>query len=90
MVFVIACLLAIKVVLLHADEIDHFNLHDDTVTGCRPPGDEGEKLVAILRKSADGGPLTLHCTYHSTMREAGAIYAEPDKRGELMNVEVAA
>lgn len=66
-VFIIACLLAIKVVLVSADQIDHFKLHDDTVTGCRPPGDEGEKLVATLYKSADGGPLTLHCSYHSTL-----------------------
>lgn len=66
-VFVIACLLAIKVVLVIADQIDNFNLHDDTVTGCRPPSDEGEKLVATLYKIADGGPLTLHCNYHSTI-----------------------
>lgn len=66
-VFIVTCLCAVKVVLLHADEIDHFRLHDDTVTGFRPPGDEGEKLVAILRKSADGGPLEIHCAYHSTL-----------------------
>jgi hypothetical protein len=60
-------LLAIQCVLKNTDEIDRFRLYDDSVTACRPPGDEGEKLVATLYKSADGGPLMLHCTYHSTI-----------------------
>jgi len=54
------------VVLSHAERIEAAKLFDDSVTACRPPGDEGERLVATLYKSADGGPLTLHCEYHST------------------------
>jgi hypothetical protein len=54
-------------VISHADRIDAAKLFDDSVTECRPPGDEGEKLVATLYKSADGGPLMLHCAYHSTI-----------------------
>ena len=40
------------------------------VTECRPPAEPGEKLVATLTKSADGGQSTLHCTYHATLRFA--------------------
>ena len=48
-------------------ERDSLALANDAVTDCRPPGDEGEKLVATLIKSHDGGPLTIHCTYHATL-----------------------
>lgn len=36
-------------------------------TPCRSPNKLGEKLVATLYKSADGGPSKLHCEYHSTL-----------------------
>jgi hypothetical protein len=49
---------------------DSYQLHNDGVTACKPPRDQGEKLVATLYKSADGGPLTMHCTYHSTLNFA--------------------
>lgn len=37
------------------------------ITQCRSPSNTGEKLVATLYKSADGGPVSLHCEYHSTL-----------------------
>lgn len=40
--------------LAWVDMSDRAYLHDDRITACRPPGDQGEKLVATLRKSADG------------------------------------
>lgn len=55
------------VMLAWMDSRDREYLRNDRITACRPPGDQGERLVATLAKSADGGPLTLHCTYHATM-----------------------
>lgn len=49
------------------DTIDSYQLSNDGVTACKPPRNQGEKLVATLYKSADGGPLELHCAYHATL-----------------------
>jgi hypothetical protein len=68
--FVVICGIAAHLVVANADWIDAhdaYMLHNDGVTACQPPRNTGEKLVATLRKSADGGPLTLHCTYHADM-----------------------
>lgn len=59
--------LLVFAILTNADRIDAMQLYNDKVTDCRPPGDEGERLVATLSKSADGGPLELNCIYHSTL-----------------------
>lgn len=53
------------VVLAWMDSRDRVWLRDDRITACRPPGDQGEKLVATLRKSADG-VLAIDCAYHAT------------------------
>lgn len=69
-ILIIVCGIALNLVIANADWIDAHDaylLHNDDVTACQPPRNQGEKLVATLRKSADGGPLTLHCTYHSDM-----------------------
>lgn len=68
--FVFICILVSVAVKAHADRTDAMRLFDDKVTECRPPGDEGEKLVATLTKSADGGALEIHCTYHATISRA--------------------
>jgi hypothetical protein len=59
--------IALSLILAWMDLRDRGYLQDDLITSCRPPGDQGEKLVATLYKSADGGPLTLNCTYHATI-----------------------
>lgn len=43
-------------------------LHDDQITSCRPPVNQGERLVATL--SDEDGGLQIRCTYHSTMARA--------------------
>jgi hypothetical protein len=58
---------AAALIVKNADAIDSYQLHNDGVTACKPPRNEAEKLVATLYKSADGGPLTLHCAYHATV-----------------------
>lgn len=61
---------AIALILSNADRIDaidSYQVGNDGVTACQPPRNQGEKLVATLIKSADGGPLELHCTYHATL-----------------------
>lgn len=45
-------------------------LNNDQITDCRPPGDQGERLIATLANSADGGPLEIHCEYHATIARA--------------------
>lgn len=68
--WIVAGIIAIIVVIANADWIDTLGgdaLGNDRITESRPPGDTGERLVATLSKSADGGPPTLHCTYHATL-----------------------
>lgn len=55
------------VALAWMDSRDREYLRNDRITACRPPSDQGERLVATLAKSADGGPLLLHCSYHATL-----------------------
>ena len=65
--------IAAHLVVANADWIDAhdtYMLHNDGVTACPPPRNQGEKLVATLRKSNDGGPLMLHCFYDSTLNFA--------------------
>lgn len=42
-------------------------LRNDNITACRPPGDEGERMVAVLEREYHGGPLILRCSYHATL-----------------------
>lgn len=63
----IMAVISYVVLLAWMDHRDREYLHNDNVTACRPPSDQGEKLVATLSKSADGGPLELHCMYSAKL-----------------------
>lgn len=60
----ILAVIVYSLALAWVDMRDHAYLHDDRITACRPPGDQGEKLVATLSHGADGG-LALNCAYHA-------------------------
>lgn len=61
----ILAVIVYSLALAWVDMHDRAYLHDDRITACRPPGDQGEKLVATLAQSDDGG-LALKCAYTST------------------------
>lgn len=61
----ILAVIVYSLALAWVDMRDHAYLHDDRITACRPPGDQGEKLVATL-STRDDGVLAVSCDYHAT------------------------